>query len=324
MIKNVFQKIGRILFCLLPVLLAMAIQLMIIVPAMIFKIVTLVLSNPSIFSDMDSYMNAIYSSMNTEFITGLSALYATIAAFALGFWYWKKFAPKKSCKRHFNQLFHPNMIIGLLFLMAGLQYLSGYIVNLVSVIHPAWFHTYETLITSLDFEHVTFLLALYSVIIAPISEELIFRGVTMHYAIKIMPFWIANIFQAFLFGVFHGNVVQGVYAFVVGLFCGYICYKGGSIYLSILYHMLFNLWGVFASTIMTYSGTSILVHGLIFIVTIVILALGYHIYTDGCKRRKPIAVSIAVDSAMDSDLDSNLDSDVDISETESMKQKFTE
>ena len=180
------------------------------------------------------------------------------------------------------------MFAGLLFLMVGMQYLSTYIVNLVYAINPGWYDTYEELMNSMGFDDVALVLALYAVIIAPISEELIFRGVTMGYAARIMPFWVANIFQAFLFGLFHGNVVQGTYAFVVGLFCGYVCRRGGSIYLPILFHMLFNLWGTFMQSSFFYGGDSVFIHFLVFLLTIVIALLGFYLYGNGAKKRDSV------------------------------------
>jgi hypothetical protein len=41
-----------------------------------------------------------------------------------------------------------------------------------------------------------------------------------------MPFWVANILQAVLFGIYHMNPLQGIYAFFIGLFLGYVCHKG--------------------------------------------------------------------------------------------------
>ena len=43
------------------------------------------------------------------------------------------------------------------------------------------------------------------------------------------------------------NPLQGCYTFIVGLFMGYICEKGGTLYHAILFHFLFNLWGTTVS-----------------------------------------------------------------------------
>lgn len=293
--NNTLKKTGSILFCLLPALLAFGIQLAVSVPAAMIKIFMVIAKDPDIFSDMETYFSTIMSSMDSTFLCAVSGIYAVIAALVMGFWYWKKFAPKKVPKRSPGQIINLKMFGGLLALMLGMQYLSTYIVNLLYLINPEWYDTYEYLMESMGFAEVTWVLALYSVIIAPISEELIFRGVTMHYAKNTMPFWLANIFQAFLFGVFHGNVIQGVYAFVVGLFCGYVCHRGGSIYLSILYHMLFNLWGTFAPGNLTYTGDSTIIHIFIFLLTVVVTFVGFYLYHSGTEQRKSVEKTIPQD-----------------------------
>lgn len=287
--KNIFKKIGSVLFCLLPALLAFGIQLIVSFAAVFLKVFSIIFTNPKVISDIDLYIKTVTNAMDSVFLSAVSAIYAVIAAIALGFWYWKKFVHKKIAKRKVAQIITPRMFAGLLALMIGLQYLSTYIVNLVAFINPNWYTTYEDLMNNMGFSEVSWVLALYAIIIAPISEELIFRGVTLHYAQRIMPFWIANAFQAILFGIFHGNVVQGTYAFVVGMFCGYVCYRGGSIYLSILFHMLFNIWGTFAPGNLFLNGDSTVMYILVFIVTIAVTCLGFYLYDKGVEKRKPIA-----------------------------------
>lgn len=284
--KNFLKKFGSVLFCLLPALLALAIQFAVSIPAVMLKIFTLIAEDPDILFDIDYYIDTVYASMDGVFLSAVSAIYAVIAALVMGFWYWKKFAVKKAPRRKIGQIINLKMFAGLLALMVSMQYLSTYIVNLVYLINPKWYDTYESLMENIGFSDVSWVLALYSVIIAPISEELIFRGVTMHYAKKTMPFWLANIFQAFLFGVFHGNMVQGIYAFVVGLFCGYVCYRGDSIYLSILFHMLFNVWGTFVPGNFLYTGDSIIIHFLMFLLTVAVAFLGFYLYNKGTEKRQ--------------------------------------
>lgn len=283
--KKVFKKIGSILFCLLPFLLAFGLQLIVSIIAVVVKSFSLLAEHPELLSDIELYLSTLMDSIMGDFSIWISAIYAVIAALALGFWYWKKFAPKKAPKRKPGEIINLKMFVGLLALMVGLQYLSTYIVGLVYLINPNWYYTYESLMESVGFTDISVILAIYSVIIAPISEELIFRGVTLHYAKKTMPFWVANIFQALLFGVFHANVVQGTYAFVVGLFCGYVCYKGGSIYLSILFHMLFNIWGTFVPGNFLYSGNSVILQFLMFLLTVAITLLGFYLYSSGTKKK---------------------------------------
>lgn len=286
--KKVLKKIGWILFCLLPFLAAFAIQFAVSTLAVMLKSATLFAEHPEYLSDFAAYQTALTDAISGDFSIGISLTYAVIAALIMGFWYWKGFAPKKTPKRKIGQIINLKMFAGLLVLMISMQYLSTYIVGLIYLINPTWYETYVAIMENAGFSDVTLLLAIYSIIIAPISEELIFRGVTMHYAKRVMPFWVANIFQAVLFGVFHQNIVQGVYAFVVGLFCGYVCNRGGSIYLSILYHMLFNIWGTFVPGNFLYNGGSVIIHIFMFLLTVAVAFLGFYLYSRGTAKREPV------------------------------------
>ena len=296
------KRIGGILFCLLPVLLAFGIQLIVSFAGVFLKIFLEIFSNWELFTDSAADTNAIINStvnsvmgslMDSQFLAGISAVYAVIAALVLGFWYWKRFCPKKQPRREVSSIINLPMVGGLILLMLGMQYISTYIIMLLATVNPNWYQTYEDLMKSIGFGNVTPLLALYSILIAPISEELIFRGVTMKYATKVLPFIAANILQAFLFGLFHANMIQGAYAFVVGLFCGYVCYKGGSLYLSILFHMLFNTWGTFAPESLNYSGTSIPLHIVIFAIAVCVALAGVFLYQKGIRQRPPMRAAVS-------------------------------
>lgn len=89
----------------------------------------------------------------------------------------------------------------------------------------------------------------YAVIIAPILEELIFRKILLE---KLKPFGpkIAIVLSALSFALVHGNLSQLLYAFVLGIFFGYIAYTTGSIKLTILIHVSVNFIGTGAGAIL--------------------------------------------------------------------------
>ena len=86
-----------------------------------------------------------------------------------------------------------------------------------------------------------------TIVLAPIGEELCFRGVTMKFAQRAFPkhFWIANILQALLFGVLHMNWVHGVYAFGGGLVLGWVAKRYRSVFPAILMHFTVNFLSTF-------------------------------------------------------------------------------
>ena len=53
-------------------------------------------------------------------------------------------------------------------------------------------------------------------------------------------FWAANAIQALVFGVMHLNVVQGVYAFALGLLLGWVFRRTGRLRAAVLLHMAVN------------------------------------------------------------------------------------
>ena len=79
-------------------------------------------------------------------------------------------------------------------------------------------------------------------VIAPVSEEFIFRGAVLN-ALKPFGNGLAVFVSAFLFGLFHGNFSQFFYAFALGIGFGYIAIVTKSIYTTTVLHALFNSIG---------------------------------------------------------------------------------
>lgn len=97
---------------------------------------------------------------------------------------------------------------------------------------------------------------LVSGVIAPIFEEIFFRGVVYSEARKSGGFLYSNLLQSLVFGILHLNIIQGFYAFFVGFSLGCVLHFRKSIYLCVLIHILFNLSNLlFGGYISAVSGT---------------------------------------------------------------------
>ena len=81
-------------------------------------------------------------------------------------------------------------------------------------------------------------------IIAPIVEELVFRGLVYKRLTKIADIKIAAVLSAVLFGVYHNNWVQAPYAFIIGLLAVFLYERYKSVVAPILFHMSANLTSV--------------------------------------------------------------------------------
>ena len=81
-----------------------------------------------------------------------------------------------------------------------------------------------------------------TVIIAPISEEVIFREWIYNFLKRKVKYY--NLIQAFLFGLYHFILVQSIYAFISGIFLGNIKRKTDSLEVVIFCHSFYNLSGL--------------------------------------------------------------------------------
>lgn len=80
-------------------------------------------------------------------------------------------------------------------------------------------------------------------ILAPIAEEMVFRGAILRSLLRYfnerMP-WIPIVVSALLFGLVHGNVAQSSNAFLMGLLLGWFYHRTGSIVPGIVLHWINN------------------------------------------------------------------------------------
>ena len=129
--------------------------------------------------------------------------------------------------------------------------------------------------TKLSVLSSTFSEEIKTVIIAPISEEVIFREWIYNFLKKRTKFY--NIIQAFLFGLFHFLLVQSIYAFISGIFLGNIKRKTDSLETVIFCHSFYNLLGSLYVKIIYYylveSGVKIFLHTENFIIMAIALSI---------------------------------------------------
>ncbi len=128
--------------------------------------------------------------------------------------------------------------------------LSNFIVDIVVSISPNEYSKYFDTIVTLMETTPTYLLVIGVGIVAPITEELIFRGFVYSKLKDSFPIWAAIIIQAFLFGVVHGNLIQFSYAFFIGIILGILVFKSKSIYPAIILHIINNTISIFTDLYM--------------------------------------------------------------------------
>ena len=94
-----------------------------------------------------------------------------------------------------------------------------------------------------------YLTVIFAVIIGPIVEEIMFRGILLP---RLLPFGegFAVLTSALLFGLFHGNFSQFFYAFAIGLIFALVTARTGRLRYTVILHVLLNFFGSVPATLL--------------------------------------------------------------------------
>lgn len=210
-----------------------------------------------------------------------------------GLWY-RLGCGKPSLKKvNIREVFTPQNLVVMVLVAGGMCFFTNFAMPVASLVIPeSVMENYEALMESAGFGE-SVLPTIAAVLIAPFGEEFIFRGVTFYYAKKAVSdlsdrrkaFWIANCIQALGFGVFHMNLVQGTYAFIMGLALGYLAHRFKSILPAMLGHMTINGLSSFAwAPVANRLPESYAVYGGCAVVSLAIVLAG--LYLGGPAEKK--------------------------------------
>ena len=81
-------------------------------------------------------------------------------------------------------------------------------------------------------------------VLVPLAEELIFRGLIYTRIRKRIPAGVAIFFSALLFALFHGNVIQMIFAFPLALILAWLYERSGWFACPLAFHMGANLTAI--------------------------------------------------------------------------------
>ncbi len=231
---------------ILPMVVSLAAQILITIAVMVVIAVTASFRWMKMGTLDQGLLMQEVSEITMNSLPVILLLYHVLATIGFGIWYYFGCGrPKpKSPRRVFAGRALPmTLLIGILMCVSATAYLSA-----AQYVMPEMIEQYEEMMemAGLGTDPLTIFV---SVIIAPVGEELLCRGLTFHYAKKVVQgmrnrraaFWIANALQALMFGVMHGNLVQGSYAFALGLGLGWLRFRYDSLYPSMLAHLVVNL-----------------------------------------------------------------------------------
>lgn len=173
-------------------------------------------------------------------------------------------------------------VLSIAILGIGMQMAISYLLTYLLPLAPQLDAEYAEVINDPVTSEFTLLSVIVLAVGAPVTEELACRGVIFEFALRALNpghaprwrdrswrrltgapepelppvpparFWAANAVQALLFGVLHMNLVQGLYAFVMGLVLGWVVWRTGHLGYSIGLHLVVNFMSYFVGIV---SGT---------------------------------------------------------------------
>ena len=132
-------------------------------------------------------------------------------------------------------------VIWYLFIALGLGIFCSTLTNEITTLIAAPFGGEITdRVSDIMSESTPILLLLFVAVIGPIFEELIFRGLLLK-KLRVYGDKTAIIYTAIIFGLFHTNIAQILFAGVIGAVLAYVVIKSNNIKYSIIIHILINL-----------------------------------------------------------------------------------
>lgn len=180
---------------------------------------------------MEMDMNAIAANA-WGYIVAIAVLFCILHAWK-GPGYWRREVLVK------EKPMNPGVFFSLLCLCVGSQMVNSFWLSGLEFLFNRFDKSLMPLLESVSGDSDTFSMFLYASILAPIAEELLFRGYILR---SLRPYGkkFAIFGSAFLFGLFHGNLLQTPYAFLMGLVLGYVAVEYSAFW-AIVLHMFNNL-----------------------------------------------------------------------------------
>ena len=240
-------RVGFIFLSLLPVYALISIQTVTQVPFLFFAMAELEKTSGTAAA---TDMNTVFDFFNQKYAFWAYLLYSVVGIIAFGLWYYFGFV-RRGTKVRIKEIIGYKSILAVISMVIGLQFLitAGFVI--ATELFPKVIEDYMQLMTDSGLVDNQLIMIVYAILIGPVLEELCIRGVTFGFLEKsnIKPFFIILI-SGILFGIMHLNLVQGIYASVLGFFLGYMRYKYRSIKITIVMHILFNFMGTYGEMLM--------------------------------------------------------------------------
>lgn len=224
------------------------------------------------------------------FLTGLTAVMAMLPAM----YFYRQDRVQRIAggvwPRDFGEKLKPGEIVLLLVTGAGLAQYGNIIVNILnSVIN---YTAYQESMEKMTDGKGIFMMIFWMGIIAPAAEEMIFRWLVYLRLRDYLRVGAAVVISAVMFGMYHGNIVQAIYASLLGAAFAYILEKSKNLWSSVCLHIGANVWSLLlgeygVELFSSEKGARVLL--LIYMLLLIIMVYGLNYFGEKSKRKSCVA-----------------------------------
>ncbi len=182
----------------------------------------------------------------------------------MGSWYYFIRKRRDVSPVDYRKILSPKTVGCLAALAFFAQFVCSIVMAVIAFVFPEVFKDYEKLMEGVDINVLPAWATLFIVAVwAPLAEEIVFRAMIFRTLRKGFALWPAAVLSGIAFGVYHMNLIQGVYASLLGILLAYIYEKTNSLLGVYLFHLSFNLMNYGISFIWQQAGLSEIIQGLI-------------------------------------------------------------
>lgn len=239
------------------------------------------------------YESFVESPAFSDMVLGLSVV-AQLAIIAVFLPMWRRMRPGSFIARRDQAAPEGVSVVKslaiLLLVGVSAQFFVGGLLGIVELLFPEAMAEYSEFMEDTSVGVFAIVSALSIAVLAPINEEIACRGVMFECAMRAMSpdwnatdgaryravsaraFWIANTLQALAFGALHMNLIQGSYAFALGVLEGWVFWRTGKLRYAMLLHFALNASSYLVEPL--YPLLSVVPTGLVIVLAAVMCAAG--------------------------------------------------
>ena len=189
--------------------------------------------------DVDAVQQKLGSS---QFNIILVALLNLILILSMGLWYFFIRVRGECREIPYRKILSARSLLCTFGLAVCGQFLCNIIMLMFRGVFPKTYEGYLELAEGLDIHVLPAWAMLFIVAVwSPLAEEIVFRAMIYRTLRKGFAFLPAALISGILFGAYHMNWVQGVYAAALGILLAFVYEKTNSLLGCYLFHFMFNL-----------------------------------------------------------------------------------